>query len=78
MWTIIVSNADTISRPLQSGIVEAVALLPLMIVAAAALGLAVVVTVWAETQTRQLDMLRVLAESERLIRAARCPGLLRS
>ena len=69
MWNTIVARADSLSGQMQSGISEAIASRPLMIVAGAALGSAFILTGFAETQTRQLNVVRVLAESERLIRA---------
>lgn len=71
MWNTFVTNSDTVVRHLQSGVSEAAASHPLMIVACAALGLAVLLTVWAETQAREIDVLRELAESQRLIRGGR-------
>ena len=58
MWTNFVSNSDTVLRHLQSGFSDAVTAHPILLASSGALGMGLVVTVWAETRMRQLGILQ--------------------
>ena len=59
MWSNFVSISDTFARHLQVGFSEAVTAHPILLASSGALGMGLVVTVWAETRMRQLGILQV-------------------
>lgn len=58
MWTNLVSSGDTFARHLQVGFSEGLTAHPMLVLSAGALGMGLVVTVWAETRIRQLGILQ--------------------
>ena len=58
MWHTIVSTGDAALRHLQVGFSEQVVRHPILVMSMAALGMGLVVTIWAETRMRQLGILQ--------------------
>ena len=58
MWNTSVSIGDTLARHLHVGFSEGLTAHPMLVLSAGALGMGLVVTVWAETRMRQLGILQ--------------------
>ena len=58
MWTTLVSNSNTFAKYLQVEFSAGFTAHPMLVLSADALGIGLVVTIWAETRMQQLGILQ--------------------